>query len=71
MECNHFLLCKAHSYRRKPLPEILDNCSYERERGLWVFFDSKEEMVKSKREDIPFLGTKKEDIETGEDAKGE
>ena len=46
-----------------------DNLVYDEIKGLWVLKDTGEIMVKSGRKDIPVSGTKKNDIEIGEDQK--
>ena len=46
-----------------------DNLVYDEIKGLWVLKDTGEIMVKSGRKDISVSGTKKNDIEIGEDQK--
>ncbi len=50
--------------------ENIENTHYDEKRGLWIW-DETEVLVKSNSADCPIRGTKKADIETGEDKKGE
>ena len=51
--------------------EKIKNSEYDEVRGLWLWGDEKEVLVKSKNADCPIRGTKKMEQETGEDLKGE
>lgn len=51
--------------------ESIENSSYDEKRGLWLWGDNNEVLVKSNNTNCPIRGTKKFDIETGEDQKGE
>ena len=49
----------------------IENSVYDEKRGLWLWGDDREVLVKSNNADCPIMGTKKFDIESGEDQKGE
>lgn len=66
---NHLLLQKAYIY---PLPKEQTSpkdCTYDHQKGYWVQKLTGQALVTLK--DHPRLVTKKCDIETGEDRKGE
>ncbi|MFV0361611.1 MAG: hypothetical protein ACK5LL_00770 [Suipraeoptans sp.] len=65
----HILLEKAYTYENIPKKLTPDGCSYDRKRGLWKVDDTGEVMMVSNFARRP--ETKKQDIETGEDQKGE
>ena len=44
---------------------------YDENRGLWIWNENGDVLVKSKNSSCPIKGTKKCDMETGEDLKGE
>ena len=71
MGFDHPLLGKAKLFDRKPLPEKLEGCSYDKHVGFWRFESDGTCMMKSNDPSRPVCGTKKCDIETGEDEKGE
>ena len=48
-----------------------ENCRYDEKQGLWLWGPTDEILVKSNNPNCPTRGTKKKDIETGEDLKGE
>lgn len=65
----HLLLEKAYIY---PLPKELHSpsgCTFDHDKGYWVHDETSQPLVTLK--DHPKLETKKCDIETGEDQKGE
>lgn len=62
----HILLRTAVRTPYKPHPDIPEGASYDAARGFWVYRGFP--WVES-RSEMPF--TKKADIETGEDQKGE
>ena len=51
--------------------DAIENSSYDEKRGLWLWGDDNEVLVKSNNANCPIMGTKKFDIESGEDQKGE
>ncbi len=51
--------------------DAIENSSYDEKRGLWLWGDDNEVLVKSTNVYCPIRGTKKFDIESGEDQKGE
>ena len=65
----HILIKLAKKYKERNIKDFNDVCEYIIEKGYWVFRDTKEIMMLSNSSIIPM--TKKEDIETGEDQKGE
>jgi hypothetical protein len=65
----HLLLEKAYIY---PLPKeepIMAGCSFDVEKGYWVLNDMDIPLILNIRGLIP--RSKKADVETGEDQKGE
>ena len=66
----HILLEKAFIYN-EPLEKNLSpqDCTYNELKGYWVTNENSEVMMLSENAKIP--QTKKEDVETGEDQKGE
>lgn len=71
MMTNHFLVKKAFVYRKKRQLKDPENCKYDNILGLWLWGTDQQCLVKSNNPQRPRPGTKKEDIETGEDLKGE
>lgn len=67
---NHLLIDKAFKFPSDRDLEDPENCVYDELRGWWVW-KGKEVLVKSNNPLKPVCGTKKNDIETGEDSKGE
>jgi hypothetical protein len=65
----HLLLAKAHLYESPKKNCDIDNAVYDALKGFWVYNESKFPCVMDEK----FAGprTKKDDIETGEDQKGE
>jgi hypothetical protein len=66
----HILLQKVSTYNRKKLKDP-EGCEYDELIGGWIVNETNEYLVKSSDPKKPKPGTKKEDIETGEDLKGE
>lgn len=66
----HILIEKAIIYEKNELKDPAD-CIYDEELGLWLWGIDKEILVKSSNPNCPKRGTKKFDVETGEDNKGE
>lgn len=65
----HLLIEKAYIY---PVPRQqlkVEGCKYDRKNGYWIQEETGEPMVFDRRHPGP--QTKKCDIETGEDQKGE
>jgi hypothetical protein len=71
MHGDHILLRKAFVYRRSSKLDNPENCQYQNAMGLWIWNETNEPLVKSNKPNRPRPGTKKEDIETGEDLKSE
>jgi len=67
---NHLLINKAFIYEKKNV-EYLDNCDYKDLLGAWILETNNQFLVKSGISERPKFGTKKCDIETGEDHKGD
>ncbi len=65
----HILLDKAYVYEDIPKELTPEGCSYDREVGLWRVDDTGEVMMIGSYAQRP--ETKKCDVETGEDQKGE
>jgi hypothetical protein len=65
----HILLDKAFTYDVKEQKLTPDNGIYSREEGFWRIKDTNEVMMFSDSKDKP--ASKKCDVETGEDQKGE
>lgn len=67
---DHILLDKAILFPTRKKPEVNEkNCTYDYERGFWVD-ENNQPAIFNKRYNLQ-IGTKKYDIETGEDHKGE
>lgn len=49
----------------------IEDSIYDEKRGLWLWGEENEVLVKSNNENCPVRGTKKYDVETGEDQKGD
>ena len=71
MKGNHLLISKAFTYPRRDELKAPEDSQYDMMLGLWLWGPGKDVLVKSASRDKPRPGTKKEDIETGEDLKGE
>lgn len=69
----HVLLDKAFVFPRDKGPQDPEGCVYSREKGLWLREEEGQfvALVRSNDPNKPIAGTKKADIETGEDQKGE
>lgn len=65
----HILLEKAHKYLDSKTTPIPENCTFDRLKGIWIENESGVPMVRNPFTVMP--GTKKCDVETGEDQKGE
>ncbi|WP_452597117.1 hypothetical protein [Pontimicrobium sp. MEBiC01747] len=65
----HILLQKALRYKKRKKIEAPKNFMFDSLLGAWINKIDQSLLIKS--ENFPALGTKKEDIETGEDQKGE
>lgn len=71
MTAKNLLVSKAKLFSyREPLEDI-EGCHYDKIVGAWIINATNEFLVKSQDPEKPRPGTKKEDIETGEDRKGE
>lgn len=71
MSKKHLLIEKAYRYKSKTELKDPEDSFYDEIKGLWLWGDNKEVLVKSNNPLKPVCGTKKNDIETGEDSKGE
>lgn len=65
----HILIEKAKKYNIPDQKLTLDGCSYRSKEGFWVDNSANIAMMKTNKPQKPT--TKKHDIETGEDQKGE
>lgn len=65
----HVLIEKARTYPEPESAPTPTNCTYSSERGFWIDNGSKVPMMRSDNPRKP--QSKKADIETGEDQKGE
>lgn len=65
----HILLQKALKYKKRKEIEEPKGFSFDSLMGAWINNTDKSFLILSKG--FKALGTKKEDIETGEDQKGE
>ncbi len=66
---NHLLLEKAYIYPLPKDPTPPFGCTFDTDKGFWVSDKNAQPLVTLK--DHPKLETKKCDVETGEDRKGE
>jgi hypothetical protein len=71
MKRNHLLIGRAFTYPQKGELKAPEDSEYDTTLGLWLWGPRNDVLVKSANRDKPRPGTKKEDIETGEDLKGE
>ncbi len=69
MRNEHPLLRRAHKYQHRDVDLAPAGCLYDEEVGAWLFIETGELWVETPTRDGP--RTKKQDIETGEDQKGE
>lgn len=69
----HLLLDKAYVYPKRASISDPTDCEYDALFGAWFWHSDNDKavLVKSENPDRPIPTTKKHDIETGEDAKGE
>ena len=67
---NNILIDNLVLFDKKEINAI-ENSTYDEKRGLWLWGDNHEVLVKSNNANCPIRGTKKFDIESGEDQKGE
>jgi hypothetical protein len=66
---NHLLLEKAYIYPLPKDPSPPSGCQFDHNKGYWIHKDTGQPLVTLKNH--PKLTTKKCDVETGEDNKGE
>jgi hypothetical protein len=64
----HILLKNSFNYKKRQSLITPEGFRYDRNIGAWVSTLNKALLVKNIN--FPSIGTKKEDIETGEDQKG-
>jgi len=69
MRSGHILIKKAFIYKKQQERMIDESYIYDKALGYWVRNDDKKPAVYDPN--FPGPKTKKEDIETGEDQKGE
>jgi len=67
----HVLVRRAYVYPERRQPKAPEGCRYKEEVGAWFIGDTNEALVASKKPNKPRPTTKKCDVETGEDNKGE
>lgn len=65
----HILLKKAFNYKKRKKLDAPEGYYYDRIVGAWLSFQDKTLLITHAK--FPAMGTKKEDIETGEDQKGQ
>ena len=65
----HFIMDNLVLFEKKDI-EPVKNSKFDEKKGLWIWGDG-ETLVKSRDSNCPIRATKKKDIETGEDLKGE
>jgi hypothetical protein len=65
----HILLEKTFRYPKSKDDLVPQNCTYNTKKGYWIKNDTAEVMMLSNDRHRPM--SKKADIETGEDQKGE
>ena len=65
----HFLLRTASSARRRNTSAVPRDCIYDPVLGAWILEGTTTLLVETPQRVLP--ATKKNDIETGEDQKGE
>jgi len=65
----HILLQKALKYKKRKEIETPKGFSFDSLLGAWISSVDKTFLVEAK--DFKAFGTKKEDVETGEDQKGQ
>ncbi len=66
---NHILLEKAHIYNLSRIESELEGCSYDNVNGYWLIDKNQTPVIFDS--DWPKPQSKKNDVETGEDQKGE
>lgn len=66
---DHLLLDKAYIYPRTRLQTVPDGCHYDDDKGYWVDNGTGKPFVTLDKHQA--LTSKKRDVETGEDEKGE
>jgi hypothetical protein len=65
----HILLERAHSYKPSKQEDTPQGCHYDLITGAWIIDGTTDLLVNSKERPRPV--SKKNDIETGEDQKGQ
>jgi len=72
-QCNHILIKNAYVYPKREKPLEPDGCYYSFKNGGWMKKENNKNifLVRSKDPNKPMAGTKKADLETGEDQKDE
>lgn len=65
---NHILLEKAFCYKDPKVVPKPQNCTYDNKKGYWL---NNNNMAMVFSDSFIWQNSKKEDIETGEDQKGE
>jgi len=71
MITKHLLVEKICLFKDKQELGKLEDCKYDNKFGVWLWGIKKIVLVRSNNCNRPKVCTKKEDIETGEDLKGE
>ena len=65
----HLLLNNAFSYKRRNAIESPQGFMYDKKLGAWIEEKTGNPLVL--HQDYPRIGTKKQDVETGEDQKSQ
>jgi len=66
---NNIIISKSFKYESRNLKKISNSFKYDDTLGFWVLFETNQPYMLSNHFQKPM--TKKHDIETGEDQKGE
>lgn len=67
----HSLIERAFIYKGERVLKNPEGCLYDQHTGAWLLKKNNKFLAKSNLKDYPRPGTKKEDMETGEDHKSE
>lgn len=67
----HFLFESALNFKKNSENQNIKGFNYDNIRGAWISDDGKLYLIKAKFKGKPIFGTKKNDVETGEDLKSQ
>lgn len=71
MNTKHLLASKVCLLKENKAFRAPEDCKYDKVSGVWLWGTENKVLVKSDNSKRPKICSKKEDIETGEDLKGE